>query len=1276
MQRQGGKANKKEGKKETEVMSLGIKIASILLVFCGLVALISLLYLLSPPRLNAQGLLNIFALSVFPIAYGIWKEKKWAFYASLILLESLIIIYPLIAAFSPYFGIEYNWICLLCFIGVGISVVPIIISNGNNFEGIEGAKAHKFIKNLPVFNLLFVIFGISLIIRTVLPYDTVFKDTVRFASDDAVYHMRLVENALFGDHFPRRLFFDAYTYFPHGNFLHFAPLFDQIIIFASWIIGLGSPTKALMDAVGAYYPAILGALTVFPVYIIGKEICNKYAGLVASLLVAILPGQFLQRSILGFTDHHVGEALFSTIAVMFLVLAVKRAKEELSERDIMSWFAKSPAEWVKNKNFPFLCYAGAILLLFQIVPWEWWVFLSLILFLLALIIFNCWKKPDSYVFYTVLAGMALGFYLLTWVAGLFFVLIFFLFGILQYTINGLRGEPNDYICVTLIPTFFIALLMTIPFFGLSPSYYSIRHVASLAAGVVIFSFPLLYRFLANKFIYNRFIEETPPEHWKVNAKGTYVCPLCGKKTKGIVDHIRIKHKKEIESKGNIIKIKNFFEKNPEFQGAEGLKKLGIENKSIRTEKIAKYDFLLPIVATFIFFCISVVVFPSIMGSFSILTPSGAALTVGEVQPMDLLKAWGMFTTTFFIAFFAMAILAADIAMKNRPEKLLVLVWSIIMLVAMGGLGYVGQVRFAYYYAINAAVLTGFFSARAFEFLSSEKEETKKEKAEVAHSERKKKKKGGKVKKKEATTDTTLLIFAFAIMILFTVGVLQVGIMSIIPLAVIAAIFFFWMHASNKKRKDIEKTLTKTLAVLFIIFIVFYPFPLNAVANSFPSTSNLPLCTAYAINDAKRGIGADEEWYEALRWMRNNTPDTGVDYYALYKEPPLNETTGRREDYKYPPPAYGVMSWWDYGHVITWIAHRIPNANPFQAGAHIAAEYLISTDESKANEILDELGTRYVITDFMMVDFLGAPPHPKYVMPTWTGTNPNPWFTIEARLHFFDGCEEHVEAGAIAPLVHYRLVHESPLYILPFQIIDAETNRPLYWNAYFGNYNDSEAQAQILHALRLSVNAKGVEEDLDNETVSEMLKGVFKTAGVPLSEHGTVTKINKGRWVINDEENKEVYIVKKEEGKLNIYLYGVRIAGQPNMKAWAPDYIEPMGFVKVFEYVKGAKIEGNAPDGSSIVEISTNITTSHGREFVYSQRLESESNGSYEFVVPYSTEGPILGGTNFDVFAAPYKIRAGHLENETVVWDVEKEVSVNEKEVMEGKTKSVDLVSLP
>ncbi|MCK4961642.1 MAG: hypothetical protein KAS19_04105, partial [Anaerolineales bacterium] len=64
-------------------------------------------------------------------------------------------------------------------------------------------------------------------------------------------------------------------------------------------------------------------------------------------------------------------------------------------------------------------------------------------------------------------------------------------------------------------------------------------------------------------------------------------------------------------------------------------------------------------------------------------------------------------------------------------------------------------------------------------------------------------------------------------------------------------------------------------------------------------------------------------------------------------------------------AYGVMSWWDYGHWITRIAHRIPNANPFQSGAPDAAQFFTAQDELSANEMLDELGSKYVIIDFEM-----------------------------------------------------------------------------------------------------------------------------------------------------------------------------------------------------------------------------------------------------------------------------------------------------------------------
>ncbi|GAI14766.1 unnamed protein product, partial [marine sediment metagenome] len=53
-------------------------------------------------------------------------------------------------------------------------------------------------------------------------------------------------------------------------------------------------------------------------------------------------------------------------------------------------------------------------------------------------------------------------------------------------------------------------------------------------------------------------------------------------------------------------------------------------------------------------------------------------------------------------------------------------------------------------------------------------------------------------------------------------------------------------------------------------------------------------------------------------------------HELYEAPPQGQK------YEYPESSYSVMSWWDYGHWITRIAHRIPISNPFQQGASLSA----------------------------------------------------------------------------------------------------------------------------------------------------------------------------------------------------------------------------------------------------------------------------------------------------------------------------------------------------
>lgn len=177
--------------------------------------------------------------------------------------------------------------------------------------------------------LVTLFFGVALYIRIYFPYDQVLGgEWIKFTSIDAYWHMRIIDNLV--HNLPNRIFFDPYFIYPAGEVVNiqlFNPLLARII----WLVGLGAPTQHTVDMVGAYFPAVMGALIVVPVYFIGKELFNRWVGILAAGLIAILPGEYLARSMLGFTDYHVMEVLLTTLTMLFLILAIKTARQSQLE---------------------------------------------------------------------------------------------------------------------------------------------------------------------------------------------------------------------------------------------------------------------------------------------------------------------------------------------------------------------------------------------------------------------------------------------------------------------------------------------------------------------------------------------------------------------------------------------------------------------------------------------------------------------------------------------------------------------------------------------------------------------------------------------------------------------------------------------------------------------------------------------------------------------------------------------------------------------------------
>ncbi|MDD4249030.1 MAG: STT3 domain-containing protein, partial [Methanosarcina sp.] len=189
----------------------------------------------------------------------------------------------------------------------------------------ESKRKKDLIGSLPYFVGVLISCIVALYIRT-LPKAGVFLSNgfVRFGGNDPWYHLRNVESIL--HNFPHMLWFDAYTTYPFGTNQVFAPLYDMFLATIIWILGAGNPSQDLIYKVSAYYPSFLGALVLIPTYFAAKWIFDdRRIGLLAVIILAVQPGQFLSRSMIGFNDHHIAETLLSTVTAMFFVMSLNMA---------------------------------------------------------------------------------------------------------------------------------------------------------------------------------------------------------------------------------------------------------------------------------------------------------------------------------------------------------------------------------------------------------------------------------------------------------------------------------------------------------------------------------------------------------------------------------------------------------------------------------------------------------------------------------------------------------------------------------------------------------------------------------------------------------------------------------------------------------------------------------------------------------------------------------------------------------------------------------------
>jgi oligosaccharyl transferase (archaeosortase A-associated) len=259
-----------------------------------------------------------------------------------------------------------------------------------------------------IVGLIALFFGVSFYLRAGLPYSQVFTgDWVKYTTTDAYYFVRQIDNLV--ANFPHFFMFDPYQLYPTGTVFTGQNMFVYFVSSIIWLIGLGHPSPHLVDLVSAYIPAILGALAVVPVFFIGKALFNRWVGVLSAALIAITPGEFLGRTILGNTDRDPFEVILSALTILFLILAVKSARE-------------------KQLTFKSLSFSNIRL----------------------------FKRP---LIYSGILGLVLGIFTLTWRGSFIFVFIILLYFIIQTIVDHFRKQSPEYLQCSGIVAMFITLVI-------------------------------------------------------------------------------------------------------------------------------------------------------------------------------------------------------------------------------------------------------------------------------------------------------------------------------------------------------------------------------------------------------------------------------------------------------------------------------------------------------------------------------------------------------------------------------------------------------------------------------------------------------------------------------------------------------------------------------------------------------------------------------------------------------------------------------------------------
>ena len=187
-----------------------------------------------------------------------------------------------------------------------------------------------------VVSILLFFMGLALALRMIPAFFISDAGFLYIYDTDSWYTLRQVEVMV--KDFPLYNWFDPMTAFPNGKVIDWGPLYP--LIAATLVLITGATTHSGIIYTSGWVAPLMAAVMVPVMYLMGKTVWNKIAGIIAAGLICVVSFQYFSLSSFGWVDHHIAEVLFGTLFLLSYV-------------STLSYVKTHPVDWNNQKSLLF-----------------------------------------------------------------------------------------------------------------------------------------------------------------------------------------------------------------------------------------------------------------------------------------------------------------------------------------------------------------------------------------------------------------------------------------------------------------------------------------------------------------------------------------------------------------------------------------------------------------------------------------------------------------------------------------------------------------------------------------------------------------------------------------------------------------------------------------------------------------------------------------------------------------------------------------------------------